>query len=234
VPEPQEPADLYRLDPEDFVAARNGLVKRLRATGARAEADLVAKLKRPPATAWALNQVAPERPELIDRVLAAGAGLRAAMEAAVAGDASGLRDAQRIERAAIGGALGAAVGRLGTKANEAARQKMSDTLRAAILDESVAERLRTGTLDADHAAPGFGLDPSTLPARRARQVEPVSPTRAPDKRDRRELERLTQRAERLRDEADRAEVRAREARAAATDAAQRLQAAREKSGQRDG
>ena len=151
VPEPQEPADLYRLDPEDFVAARNGLVKRLRASGARAEADLVAKLKRPSATAWALNQVAPERPELIDRVLAAGAGLRAAMEAAVAGDASGLRDAQRVERAAIDGALGAAVARLGTKANEAVRQKMSDTLRAAIIDESVAQRLRTGTLDADHA-----------------------------------------------------------------------------------
>ncbi len=49
--------ELYGLDPNDFVAARNDLVRRLRKAGERAVAAEVAKLRRPTPAAWAVNQL---------------------------------------------------------------------------------------------------------------------------------------------------------------------------------
>jgi hypothetical protein len=56
---------LYAGPPEEFVAARDALAKRLRADGDRATAAEVAKLRRPTATAAALNQVARTVPDVL-------------------------------------------------------------------------------------------------------------------------------------------------------------------------
>ena len=158
---------LYALEPGAFTAARNDLAKRLRAAGDKAEAALVAKLRRPPPTAWALNSVARQRPGVIDAVLDAGAGLRAATEDALAGDASALRTAQAWERRAVDAAVAAGAEYLsaaGHGAGDAPRQRMAGTLRAAMVDEAVAASLRQGVLDDDREAPGFGLDAFTAAA----------------------------------------------------------------------
>jgi hypothetical protein len=224
VPEANDASDLYRLDPEKFTAARNALVKRLRAGGEKKEAETVAKLRRPSATAWALNQLAATNPEVIDLVLEAGANLRSAMEAAVGGDASGLRLAQQAERAAVEAGLSAGaerLGRAGHRAGDPARQRMAGTLRAAFTDEAIADQLRAGTLDADYDASGFGLDPATvqLPARRNDTAEEqVEDARRAARLA--EVARLLHRAERLEQEAERAEERATQARQAATQAAE--------------
>ena len=227
--DPNDASDLYRLDPEQFTAARNDLVKRLRARGEKEEAQAVAKLRRPPITAWALNQIAPSEPELIDRVLEAGAKLRSAMETAVGGDATGLREAQRAERAAVDAALATAaerLGRAGHRAIDAARQRMAGTLRAAFSDDDVAGQLRAGTLDADHDAPGWGLDPTSVQLPKpteqseAREVEARRAARAA------EVDRLVRRAERLALEADHAEERATQARHAARRAAEEARQAK--------
>lgn len=152
---------LFGLAPDEFTAARNALAKQLRATGAKAEAALVAKLRRPPSTAWALNKVARERPDLIDAVVAAGAALRAATEEALAGDASSLRPAHAEERRAVDTATAVAAGYLaatGQGAGDGPRQRMAGTLRAAMVDPGVAVALGDGVLDDDRDAPGFGLD----------------------------------------------------------------------------
>lgn len=153
--------DLYGLPPGDFTAVRNALAKRLRAEGRKAEAALVAKLRRPPATAWALNKVAREQPGVIDAVLDAGTGLRAATDDALGGHASGLRTAQAWERRAVDAATSAAVGHLahaGQGAGDGVKQRMAATLRAAMVDSTVAAALRNGILDDDREAPGLGLD----------------------------------------------------------------------------
>ncbi len=153
--------DLYALVPDGFTAARNALARRLRTSGDRAGAALVAKLRRPPVSAWALNMLARERPEVVDAVYGAGAALRAATEEALAGDASALRTAQVDERRAVDAATTAAAGFLteaGLGAGDGPRQRMAGTLRAAMVDETVAAALRDGVLDDDRDAAGFGLD----------------------------------------------------------------------------
>lgn len=233
--EPPVVEALYALPPEQFVAARSELAKEIRAKGDRAEATRVAKLRRPPASAWALNQVARTDPQLIDELLEAGGVLRAAMSDAMAGDASSLRTAETAERATVEAILSAAAAQLdgqGHSLTDLHRQRMTSTLRAAVLDEGVATSLRSGTLDSDHDAPPFGFgavhevaprntratdghrvrpDPATIARERARRAERA--------RMEVEAERLRRRAERLEEDAVDAERRAAELRVKAADAA---------------
>jgi hypothetical protein len=171
MPEAPEADELYQIPPDQFTAARNALAASLKKEGRKAEADEVKRLRRPSLTAWALNQVARQRPSSVAAVLSAGELLRDAMQAALGGDASGLRRAQTAQRQAIDGALGAAGEILeasGHPISETARQRMAGTLHAAMVDEGVAGLLQAGTLDEDREAPGFGLDAEALPASAAR------------------------------------------------------------------
>jgi hypothetical protein len=131
----------------------------------------VAALRRPTVAAWALNQVGRHAGEKISAALDAAEALRAAIEAAVGGDRSQVRDAERAERAAIRDAADAAAELLsadGRPPTESVRQKIIDTLKAAAQDSSVADELRSGRLTTDHSASGFGFDVGAfeeLPAR---------------------------------------------------------------------
>ncbi|MGQ0520909.1 MAG: hypothetical protein ACT4PX_07155 [Actinomycetota bacterium] len=178
---PDRARDLYSLQPEEFTAARDALVRELRAGKQREEAAVVARLRRPPATAWALNLVARDRPALVETVLDAGRDLRAATEQALRGDASGLRPAQAAERKAVDAVTAAASSQLeaaGKAGGDAARQRMAATLRAAVVDPAVAGPLLAGVLDADHQAPGFGLEGFSLPTA-ARPPAPARTTASP-------------------------------------------------------
>ena len=166
MPEPADVADLYGLPLDRFTAERDALAKRLRAEGKRDDATRASKVRRPPLTAWALNQVARDAPQLIEAVLAAGAELRTAMQDAVDGDASSLRPAQAGERSAVDAVLARAMALLGSAghaASDTARQRMASTVRAAIVDDSAATLLSQGTLDADREAPGFGIGALSSP-----------------------------------------------------------------------
>jgi hypothetical protein len=158
---PREPDDLFALRPEEFTAARNALAKRLKSEGQAGRAAEVQALRRPTATAWALNQLARQRPELVNGVITAGEQLRRAMEKAMGGDRSEFQGAQSRERTSIQKAVDAAstlMAAAGDRATEAVRQRIADTLRAAAVDVSVADLLRRGVLETDMSAPGFGLD----------------------------------------------------------------------------
>lgn len=156
---------LYELVPSGFVAARTALEKKLRSTRDRTNADRVKALPRPTASAWGLNQVARTKPPLIEAVLESGAGLRAAMHAAVDGDASGLRAAQASQRAAskaTRAAVEAVFAARGQSYSDAVDRRVEATLRAAGVDADVADSLRSGRLSGDHQPTGFGVDPSDL------------------------------------------------------------------------
>lgn len=196
---------MYEIAPEHFVAARDGLVKRLRAAGDKAAASTVAKRRRPPLTAWALNRAASADPGIIDELLTAGGELRAAMAQALDGDASGLRRAHSQDRAAVEAVVAGAAVRLfegGYTVTDVMRNRMAATLRAATIDESVARRLRAGRLDGDEDAPGFGIDALVPAAPRTPEVVPVGDLAAGrERRRQQELDRLAEVADRLEVEA---------------------------------
>lgn len=87
---------LFRLAPEDFVAARDRLARRLRASGRPEDAAAVKRLGRPTRAAWALNQVARRDPVRVRGLLDAARDLRVAQDDALAGGSgTDLRAAQR-------------------------------------------------------------------------------------------------------------------------------------------
>ena len=148
---------LYTGDPDEFVAARDALVRELRKTD-RAAAASVAKLRRPTVPAWALNVVARAHPAEVEAVLEAGERLREAQEEALRGDATALRTATSQRRAAVAAVTALVAEVLGDRA-PAQAGAVSATLEAATVDPDVAELLRAGRLDKERSASaaGFGF-----------------------------------------------------------------------------
>ena len=137
------------------------MARQLRTHGRKDEAAVVAKLRKPPVTAWAVNQLARAQPALITAVVEAGHSLRSAMEQAMAGDRSALADAQAAERRALqDGADGAAdvLAASGHAPSDSARRRMIDTLRAASTDPTVVQLLRAGVLGNDVDSTGLGFN----------------------------------------------------------------------------
>jgi hypothetical protein len=135
------------------VPARDALARSLRAAD-RSAAEAVRKLRKPTVAAWGLNSVARADPAAVDDLLAAGDVLRAAQEAALRGDAAGLRSATEARRRAVG-ALAARVAEL----LGSAPAGVAATLEAATVDPEVGALLRAGRLDRERsaAAAGFGF-----------------------------------------------------------------------------
>jgi hypothetical protein len=190
--------ELYGLDPNDFVAARNDLVKRLKKEGDKALAGEVAKLKRPTPAAWAVNQLVRGHADEVEELVRLGEVLRDAQDRALAGDEPGdLRQAGRARRDALarlvdradrllverGGATGAHAG------------EVAATLEAASLDAEAGATVLTGRLSTELAPPsGFGAFDLTAapsaPSRPKPKAEPAEPAPAqePDDTARQEAE----------------------------------------------
>jgi hypothetical protein len=185
-------ADLYGLPLDEFTAARNALAKELRAAGDRERATEVAALRRPTVAAWALNQLARQAPDQISTALEASDALRAAIEAAVGGDRSHVREAERAERAAVRETTDAAARLLHSvdrAPTDAVRQKITDTVKAAAQDPSVADALRAGRLSTDHRPQGFGFDADAFDSLAPTRAEPDEAAREAGRRQREERER---------------------------------------------
>jgi hypothetical protein len=158
--EEQEVERLFGLSPEAFVAARTEAARRLKREGDAEAAARVAALRRPPLSAWAVNQLARGHGPEVERLLEAGARLRAAHQAALAGGgAAELRASTRAEREAAAGLVDAAVEILrsaGHPATDATRDRIAATLHAAAGDPAAAELVRSGRLTHDLDPVGFG------------------------------------------------------------------------------
>jgi hypothetical protein len=156
----QEADELFGLPPEAFVAARDGLARRLRKEGKTEAAAGVKALRRPTLSAWAVNQLARGRGPELEPLLAAGERLREAHQAALTGGgAAELRAAARAERETVSGLVEAALEVLreaGHPATDATRDRIAATLHAAAADPAAAELVRHGRLTSDLDPSGFG------------------------------------------------------------------------------
>lgn len=179
---------MYAGPLDEFVARRNELARSLSKEGDREGAEGVKELRKPSVAAWAVNQLARHEKMRLRSLFTAGERLRAAHEELLGGgSAEPLERARDDERNAIGelaGAAGTILEDAGHPPTEAMLDRVRDTLHAAVVDESVGERVRAGRLEKEERATGFGF--ATLPA--GKPVKRKASARAPD-RERRERER---------------------------------------------
>jgi hypothetical protein len=160
---------LYGLPPEEFTQARNEAERELRKAGQRERADQVKALRKPTATAGAVNRLVRAHRSQVEGFLEAAARLR---DAQVAGKGD-LGAAAQAERAALAELVG-----LGGEA-------IRPTLEAAAVDDGVARDLLAARLVREPEPAGFGTlltyaDPSSAKAPGAKQ-ETSQPTRAKPK-----------------------------------------------------
>jgi hypothetical protein len=189
--------ELYGLPLDQFIAARDRLASSLRADGSRGDAERVKRLAKPNLVAWALNRVRRREPELVARLLAAGARLREAQRELVGGgDRDALRVAAADERRLIEEVVTLAESQLedgGRRSSAASQSKLRATVHAAAADDEVGEAFRAGRLSRDHQISDLGLSlgaASGEPARtRKRGGAGTAGARKPD-RAQRERERM--------------------------------------------
>jgi hypothetical protein len=155
--------ELFGLPPEEFVAARDDLARRLRREGEPEAAKQVKALRRPPLSAWAVNQLVHGHGEGLGPLLTAGERLRAAHQAALAGEgAAELRAAAKAERDAVAGLVRSAMellGEAGHPTTDATRDRVAATLHAAAASPEAAAQVGSGRLTADLDPSGFGTVP---------------------------------------------------------------------------
>ena len=227
---------LHAVPLEDFVAERKRLAKELRGAGERESAAQLAKLPKPSAPAWALNQLAREQPESLGEWLDAAEALRDASARADRSSGDTLRAAMTAHRDATRRLLAGLREHArpnGRKLSEPMLDRVRELLQAATADPARAEQLRGGRVVEDDAeAPE--LPAPAAPAKRAAKkadggAAKDRETRAEKERAEREakaraeLERLVAEAEeRLAELHEAAEERG----AAAEQAEERLEEAR--------
>jgi hypothetical protein len=156
-------ADLYGLPLEEFTKARDALAKEARQAGDKEAADEIKALRKPPVSAWVVNQLARRHPQELKALVKAGEGLRKAQRAAVGGGGpDALRDATRAHRDRLEELTSISRHELG--AESATLQRVVQNLRTASVDKEASNVLLAGTLTGDVEQSGFGQLLSAVPA----------------------------------------------------------------------
>ncbi|MEP6660872.1 MAG: hypothetical protein ABJD24_13235 [Acidimicrobiales bacterium] len=108
---------LYSLDPSDFTAERNAVVKELKKAKRAEDAAFVAALRKPSAVEHAVNTVAREKKDVVERWAKAVAAAVEAQSATIGGGSgAAFREATAELRTATGALVNAAVAALGGEA----------------------------------------------------------------------------------------------------------------------
>lgn len=144
--------ELYGLAPGDFTARRDELVRQAGRYGDRDLAKQVRALRRPTASAAAVNQLVREAPDELTAYLHVGERLREAQAGLQAGRLRSLSNERQeaasllVDRAAgLAGSLG-----------DSARHEVEETLRAAVADPAASDPVASGRLTKALSYAGFG------------------------------------------------------------------------------
>lgn len=162
--------ELYGLPLGDFVATRNARAKEAKAAGERDLAAEIAALVKPTKAGWLTNQLVRRRRGEITPLLELGAGLREAT-ASLSGDQ--LRELTR-QQGRLVHALVLQARQVATELGETVTDDVADgvdqTLRAALADEALSDRLAQARLT-DRLEPagfgGMGLAATSVPVPKA-------------------------------------------------------------------
>jgi DNA polymerase IIIc chi subunit len=163
-------AELYQLDPDEFMPRRQDLAARAREAGQPAVAKQIAALRKPTRSAWVVNRLARAEPGTTQRLTALAAELRDAERAM---DGARIRELSAARRRLVDDLTAQALSVL--EAPPAAlREEVMATFDSALAAPEVAASL--GTLVRAAHWSGFGLAPAPGDAPPA-----ASPPPAPEK-----------------------------------------------------
>ena len=171
-PLPQEAEKLFAVEPSQFVAERDRLVRKLSSEDRRDEADMVAALRKPTAVVSAVNRAARDRPKA-----AAGAAEAAhkVRETQVAGDPESFRRAAAELETALDLLAEVAVAHVaprGKPPSDAMRRRVRDLLRTAVADDEAREALVRGALTEELETVGFSSYEGMAPRRSSGRKNP--------------------------------------------------------------
>ena len=225
---PKEADSLFAVAADDFVDERKRVARALRDEGRRADAEVVAALRKPPPVVLAANRAARDRPQ------AARAAAKAAERVAktqLGADPEGYRAAlaeldeslDLLAQVAL-----AQLSRGGKRPTDAVTRRLRDLLRNAVADEAARAALSRGVLRDEPGTAGFGAFAAVAPRPGRKPTKAAETRRKRDEQQRRKNERALRdelaRAEKTLDEAKRAEREATRARERAEKALESIRA----------
>jgi hypothetical protein len=166
-------ADLYAVEPDDFMALRAELSDAAKADGQAAVAKQIAALRKPTRAAWTLNRLSRAHPEAAERLAELAAELQSG------GDGPRLRELTQARSRLIDELTRQALHAAGVSSPPAAlREDVISTLGAALADPDVAAALAEGTLVRAVQWAGFGMVP-LAPSAPASKSKKSAPSRSP-------------------------------------------------------
>jgi hypothetical protein len=148
--------ELYRLPPEEFIAARKQRETAARADGDRELAAEIARLGKPSTAAWVANLLAYEQPDEVAQLVELGGLLREAQDN-LAGDELKALDVQRRKLvAALTRQARALAYEQGHRVSTGVADQVEETLRAAMVDPDAGAALVAGHLTTALSYSGLG------------------------------------------------------------------------------
>lgn len=136
--------DLYALPPEEFTAARDAAAKEDRS---------LKQLRKPSVSAWVVNLLSREQPDLLQQLVELGGQLR---EATQSRQGEELRALTEQRHQLVQAVTEQAVGLVDRPISAQVRTEVAQTLEAAMADPASAEAVQSGQLVRALAYAGFG------------------------------------------------------------------------------
>ena len=147
---------LFRLPLAEVSAARNALAAQLKKSGREIDAERVKSLAKPPATAWAVNQLHWQNPKAIDQLIGVAERIRKAQTGRLKNaDVRDLLNEKKRMMATLMERASAILSEAGHAASPDALRRVSATLEALAVWGSTEGAPKAGRLTADLDPPGF-------------------------------------------------------------------------------
>ncbi|HYR26933.1 MAG TPA: hypothetical protein VEU30_00620 [Thermoanaerobaculia bacterium] len=147
---------LFKLSLAEFTEARNALAKRLKSEGQMLDAERVKALAKPPAPAWAVNQLYWQEPKAIERLLTLGERVRKAQTGQLRNaDLRALLDEKKQMSTALLRKASTILEEAGSAASPDAMRRLSATLESLAAWGHTDGGPKAGRLTADLDPPGF-------------------------------------------------------------------------------
>ena len=147
---------LYAVGPDEFMATRKRLAQEAKKAGDTAAAGEIGKLRKPSVAAWAVNLVARNRTDRLERLVDTGTRMRLAQSQLDAATLTALRPDRDALIAGFTEAAVAEVGEAGRSLSAAGQQEVRDTVIAALASEEATRAVVSGQLTRALSYSGFG------------------------------------------------------------------------------